>query len=134
MLLTIVVLGTLGVLNYRRNEPLDAELQNRPYKGLSDADVELLIEAYRTQKGQIERKLERVAGREDPMDRYAPADLAGKLQGFDRAQKNASRWREVHGEVLEQEVELERLAHEQSIRARGLDDERVRIWRRVSTF
>jgi len=132
--LVVALLGIAGVVNYRRNAYLDAELEQRPYGGLSDAELTLLIEAHQQEKSQIEARLGSVANRRDPMRGYADGDLSGKLEGFARVQKNARDWKSTRSNMLDHEVEIERLQHEQSIRARGLDDPWNRILRRVTTL
>jgi hypothetical protein len=133
LLLLLAAAGGGGYYNYQRNAHLDEELGARPYASLSTEQLELLIGAYEQERAELARQVALIAS-DDNANGYAPADLMGKVQGFDRAQRESGRWREIHGQMLEREVELDNLAHEKSIRARGLDDEWQRIWRRVVTL
>jgi len=134
LLVLVLCVGGAGYWNYQRNAPLDAELQNRPYAAYSDDELSLLREAYESEKSSHERRLERVAQSGGAEQAYAPSDLSGKIDGFRAAQKQSARWKRARDEVLDREVEIERLQHELSIRARGLDDEWTRIMRRVTTL
>ena len=135
-LFVIIVCALLigGFVNYRRNAPLDAELQNRTYSELKADDLDALLAAYE----QEIRRL-RVWVDEEPM--AAPADRArsasdvgGRAETFSRFQREANRWRALRYEVLEREASIEALQHEKSIRARGLDLRWRQILQRVTTF
>jgi len=130
--------GGLGYWNYQRNAHLDApeQREKRPYESLSDSEVEMLLAAYQSEKQKLEQQLALVAQRQDPMQGYSPEDLSGKLQAFDKVQRNTEQWKRTNRQMLEQVVEIERLQKEQLTRAQGgaSNDEWARIWRRVSTF
>ncbi len=123
-----------GFVNYRRNAPLDAELQNRTYAELKADDLDALLAAY-----ELETRRLRAWVDEEPMaapvDRARSAsDVGGKAETFARLQREARRWRVARSEVLEREATVDALQLEKSIRARGLDQRWRQILRRVTTF
>ncbi len=123
-----------GFVNYRRNAPLDVELQNRTYAELKADDLDALLAAY-----ELETRRLRAWVDEEPMaapvDRARSAsDVGGKAETFSRFQREAHRWRVARYEVLEHEATVEALQLEKSIRARGLDQRWRQILRRVTTF
>ncbi len=123
-----------GFVNYRRNAPLDVELQNRTYAELKADDLDALLAAY-----ELETRRLRAWVDEEPMaapvDRARSAsDVGGKAETFSRFQREAKRWRVARSEVLEREATVEALQLEKSIRARGLDQRWRQILRRVTTF
>lgn len=133
VLLAIATIG--GFANYTRNAPLDAELANRPYATLSEADLDALLQAYTSEQQGLQNRLNNYAqDRTGVMDGFAPADLGGKVNAFDSFQRKNNKWRDTNREKLSHEIELEKLTKEKNIRARGLHVERNRVWRRVTTF
>ncbi len=123
-----------GFVNYRRNAPLDVELQNRTYAELKADDLDALLAAY-----ELETRRLRAWVDEEPMaapvDRARSAsDVGGKAETFSRFQREAKRWRVARSEVLEREATVEALQLEKSIRARGLDQRWRQILRRVTSF
>ncbi len=123
-----------GFVNYLRNAPLDAELQNRTYAELKSDDLDALLAAYEQETRRLRAWVD-----EEPM--AAPADRAlsasdvgGKAETFSRFQREANRWRAQRYEVLEREATIAALQTEKSIRARGLDLRWRQILRRVTTF
>ena len=135
-LFAIVVCGLLigGFVNYRRNAPLDLELQNRTYAGLKADDLSALLSAY----GQETRSLRGWVDQEPmaaPVNRArGPSDVGGKAEAFSRFQREASRWSSLRHKILEQEATIQALQLEQSIRQRGLDQRWRQILRRVTTL
>jgi len=135
LVLLVVGLGVAGFANYQRNEPLDHELQNRPYQAYKIEDLQKLENAYQGEMDGLQARLSRTGGDNTRMlDGYAPADFDGKLKAFERFQRKNNSWRDTNRARLEHEVELEKIQSELSIRERGLDDELTRIKRRVLTF
>jgi len=134
LLIALVVLVGGGYYNYQRNAPLDRELQNRPHAGLSTSDLELLFEAHKAELARLERKLGVQSDGTREVGSYAPSDLKGKLQGFDRFQSRNRLWKEVYREKLDQELAIESIDKERALRHQGLDQRWVQIWRRVSTL
>jgi hypothetical protein len=134
LVLLLAAAGGGGYYNYQRNAHLDEELGARPYASLSTEQLELLVAAYQQERDELARQVAVVAADDGSPSRAPAADFMGKVSDFDRAQRDSVRWREVRGQMLEREVELEKLEREKGIRARGLDDEWTRIWRRVTTL
>ena len=135
VLIVLIVMGIplAGGLNYVRNEPLDNELKDRPYAGISDADLDSLLGAY-------DKELSRYNGvADDPLatsynspESYKAYDE--KVAAFERFQKSNESWKRVRREAAGHETTLKALQHERSIRDRGLDQEWQRIMRRVTTL
>jgi len=124
-----------GYYNYQRNAPMDADLQKeRPYKTLATADVQKLLAAYGAEHTRAKNSVANAPGGAGAIDRFAASDVGGKAQGFATFQRENERWKNARGQVFEQEKTLADLRLEKSIRDRGLDIERTRIWRRISTF
>jgi hypothetical protein len=139
ILLVLVVLcaalGGAGYWNYQRNEHLDQDLQNRPYRTLKDRDLALLEQAYRDELASFTKKLQKQSQRLGGGDgKYAASDLQGKIEGFGKAQASAGRVRDTQLEVAERQVGVEHIEREKRIRAAGLDQEWNRIKRRLLTF
>jgi hypothetical protein len=132
--LLLVLLPVVGFVNYRRNAPLDEELQNRIHANLSDADLLTLIEAYRLETKRLAASVTEAPGGEDELDGIAPGDFDGKVKAFQNFQVYNRQWRRSRAELFEQEAALEELRREQSIRERGLDKPANRILRRVVSF
>jgi hypothetical protein len=133
LVLLLVVVPALGFLNYRRNAHLDAELENRVYATLSAEDLEALSAAYQSQVDDLATRVADNPQGADEMDSFAPADLQGKVKGFESFQGYNRHWRRMRAELFEQEAALKEIQREQSIRARGLDDPINRVKRRVLT-
>ena len=61
LLLVVVLLGLVGVAgayNYHRNAWMDQELESfRPYKGLSDEELDTLVEAHRGEMVTMQQSL-----------------------------------------------------------------------------
>ncbi len=135
---TLLIIGCAlligGSVNYLRNAPLDAELQNRTYAELKSDDLDALLAAYE----QETRRLRAWVDEEPmaaPVNRARSAsDVGGKAETFSRFQREANRWRAQRYEVLEGEATIDALQKEKSIRARGLDLRWRQILRRLTTF
>ena len=137
LLAVLLLLGLplVGVINYVRNEPLDRELENRTYAGLSDADLDALLSAYGAEVKNFEAGA--IDGEPTTTDHNDPGRFGHygeKVDAFEKFQRTNSDWRKERGQVFESEATLDAIRHEKSIRARGLHTEQGRIWRRVSTF
>jgi hypothetical protein len=137
LLAVLLVLGLplVGAINYVRNEPLDNELKDRTYGGVSDEDLAALLGAY----GQEIKNFKSGAIDAEPTttDHNDPGRFGHygeKVNAFEKFQRTNSSWRKERGQVFESEATLEAIRHEKSIRDRGLHKEWKRIWRRVSTF
>lgn len=133
IVLAVVVLGVAGFWNYDRNEHLDKDLEVRPYAGLSDGDLDGLLEAYEAQAATLQQSLG--GGPDDSgLRRIRPHDLGRKVEAFERFQAENRRWKEGHRKALASQVEIDRLRRERKIREAGLDQEWRRILRRVITL
>ncbi len=133
LVLLLGLIGAGGYANYQRNAELDQELEFRPYAGLSDADLDALLEAYQQELSQIEDSLGN--GPDGSVFRGTkPADLGGKLKAFERFQQENERWKRGHREAINQKVVLDALRQEQAVRRAGLHKPWRRIMRRVTTF
>ena len=134
LVLSVAGLCAGGFLNYRRNAHLDAELQNRIHGDMSDPNLAALIAAYQEQVAQLAAQVGEAPPGQDELDSFAPSDIQGKVQGFERFQQYNRAWRRSRAELFEQEAALEELRREQSIRERGLDKPFNRVKRRVLTL
>ncbi len=135
VVLALLVLGIGGFANYQRNADLDTEFQKRrPYRGTSDADLELLIQAYTEERLGLQARLDSDRDRTGVMDGYAPSDFNGKLKAFERFQRKNESWREANRAKLERELVVEEIRREQAIRRSGMDSPWKRIRRRVLSF
>ncbi len=133
LVLLLVVVPALGFLNYRRNAHLDAEFENRVYATLSDEDLKTLSEAYQAQVNDLATRVADKPLGADEMDSFAPADLQGKVKGFEAFQGYNRHWRRMRAELFEQEAALKEILRERSIRERGLDNPINRVKRRLLT-
>lgn len=134
LLLLLLALAGGGYYNYERNAPLDADLQNRPHATLSTRDLEILYQAH---KSELERLTKQLAAKPDgtqEVQNYAPSDVKGKLQSFDRFQSRNKAWQDVYGDKVDQEIALESVEKERVIRQKGLDKRLNQILRRVTTL
>ncbi|MFQ5513455.1 MAG: hypothetical protein ACE5FG_03385 [Myxococcota bacterium] len=125
LVLALLLVG--GAINYERNADLDAELERRPYAHLPSADLEAMLAGTEAELTELRRWV----GEEPRMRRTAQrpdaSDLGGKLQAFERYQRETRQWSARRAAVLEREVTVEAIRRELSFRERGLD----RAWRRV---
>lgn len=133
-LVLLVILPIGGFVNYRRNAPLDKELENRTYATMPDKDLKALVQAY---EGEVKRLGGLVSDKpqgEDELEGFSPSDYDGKLKAFRTFQQYNDQWRRARGDLFEQQAALEELRREESIRSRGLDRPWNRVLRRVLTF
>jgi hypothetical protein len=137
LLLLVLVVGAAGGLywNYQRNAAMTADLAKpRPYAKMSTPDLTKLIAAY---QGEIKRKKAHVAAApsgQDAIDRKGESDVGGKADAFANFQRENERWKAQRGAVMEEEVELQALMFEKSIRDRHLDDPQYVLKQRLLTF
>jgi hypothetical protein len=126
-----------GAWNYQRNAHLAEEAKApRPYKSYSMEQLDQLLQAYTQEKAQFQSSLGKLEVKGEDGPAYAPSDLKGKLNGFERAQKNAARYNDVHSAMLDREVEIDRIQKERALRqAGGGDDSPWSLtYRRITTF
>ncbi|MEX2205655.1 MAG: hypothetical protein WEF50_05440 [Myxococcota bacterium] len=134
MILVVAVVGG-GYYNYARNAHLDADLQQpRPFATLETPDVAQLLSAYEQDAARLRGNVAKAPGGADVIDRFDSSDVGGKAQGFASFQKDNQRWKNARGQVFELEKTITDLRFEKSIRDRGLDNEKTRIWRRLTTI
>ena len=132
LLLLVLLVGLGGAWNYRRNEPLDEELAFRPYAGVSDEDLQALLDAH--QERVLHMAQDFTGGGPDTSMRHlAPSDFRGKIKQFERFQQDHERWRQGRREMLSEQTMVDAVEHERSIRRRGLHQPWGRIMRRVTT-
>jgi hypothetical protein len=135
LMVLVVGVGGTGYYNYQRNAPMDADLhQPRPFRTLKSPDVAQLLAAYEKDLARLKGNVAQAPGGADVIDRFDSSDVGGKAQGFASFQRDNERWKNKRGQVFELETTITDLRLEKSIRDRGLDVERTRIWRRISTF
>ena len=132
--LTLLLLATAiaGGANYVRNEPLDAELADRPYATISEAELNSLRRAYRAEAEDLRAWI--AAEPQARPSATSASDMQGKLQDFERFQHEANEWRAQRSRLLEREVTLAKLQQERSIRDRGLHRPWRQVLRRVISF
>lgn len=135
----VLVLLLLGVpalagINYMRNEPLDQELAQRPYAGITDAELGQLLGAYGNQVKSSRAQVAEEPGSDAYSDPASFDQYDDKVQAFEKFQNTNESWKHTRGELFGEQTTLQDLQHEKSIRDRGLHRAWPRIWRRVSTF
>ena len=135
LLFLAIATGGTGYYNYTRNAPMDADLSKpRPFSTLKTPDVGQLLAAYEKDLARLKGAVASAPGGAEVIDRFDSSDVGGKAQGFASFQKDNQRWKNKRGQVFELEKTIGDLRLEKSIRDRGLDVEKTRIWRRISTF
>lgn len=115
LLLLLLLLGILagaGTWNYRRNlAAQNAEV--RPYRTLSDADLQTLTAAYESEVAQLSKRYEAARRQRSA----APAAGGDRFQRFEKAQQRGRAERELGYRVSEREAALDELHEEQRRRA-----------------
>lgn len=112
LLVLLGLLGGVGAWNYQRN--LAAEAQEvRPYRTVSEGDLETLIAAYEGEIAQLESRYTR-ARRQGAAAAPAGGD---RFDAFEQAQQRGRAVREVGYRLSEREAALEELRKEQQRRA-----------------
>jgi hypothetical protein len=132
--LLLLGIPLVGGVNYMRNAPLDEELRDRPYAGITDADLAALIAAYRSQVEQAEAGVESEPSMHAFNDPARFGHYGEKVEAFEKFQGSNEQWKRARARLFGEQTTLQALLHEESIRARGLHRPAGRIWRRVSTF
>ncbi len=134
-LVLLAIVGALlgvGFINYQRNEALDKDLQFRPYAGYATPDLQALRKAYEQQAGQMRGALGEVD--QSGIARTKPSDYQGKIEAFERFQRQNEDWKEGHRELLGTQVIVDQIKKEQELRRAGLDNPWNRVLRRATTF
>lgn len=113
--LLVVLLAALGGANYLRNLRAE-EAVPRPYQSYSDAEIEALVEAYRTEAESLDRRLEDVR-----KGRVAPSGgtlIGDRVEDYERARRKGERVRGLAREAADREATVEELERERAIRER----------------
>lgn len=131
MLLGLVCGG--GYYNYQRNAHLDKDLKFRPFAGITDPELQVLVEAYETKMQHMARNFG-ASGPQVHNRRAAPSDLPSKVAAFEQFQRENERWKEGRRQILSESATIDQLRHEQKIREQGLHKPWVRMMRRVTTM
>ncbi len=121
LLVVVLLLGLLvgGAFNYRRNLEAETAERPRPYRTLSDAEVEQLIAAYRV---EIEAWQGRVADTRDQTGGVRErAHLDARIREFERVHRSGRGERAVGQELAGRQIELEKLEEEQRLRSGSQD-------------
>jgi hypothetical protein len=136
LLILVLVVGVplLGAFNYMRNAPLDEELKQRPYAGISDADLASLLAAYGQQVEHARAGVAEEPSTHDFNDPERFGHYGEKVEAFEKFQHSNDQWKQARGQLFGEQTALKDLRHEASIRERRLHQPWPRIWRRVSTF
>jgi hypothetical protein len=126
LLLVALLLLTVAVaVNYERN--LRADLAARPFGGYEDAEIALLLDAYR---GEVETRTGRVAAR--PGDAVVGgSSFQDHVRAFEEARRRNDAWREELGELGAREAMVRALQAEQ--RERAASERTLEFLRRLFT-
>src|SRR5262245_21290592 len=107
--LVLLLLGVPAVagINYMRNAPLDQALAQRPYAGITDADLDQLLGAY---GNQVKRSRAEV-GQEPGSNAYSdPASFDqydDKVRAFEKFQNTNESWKHTRGELFGEQTALQ---------------------------
>jgi hypothetical protein len=129
----LALLAGGGAYNYHRNAYLDEATQFRPYRGLSDADLQTLLRAYESRHKRMQTNFAG-PGPDVAVEHLGASDLGGKVKAFDHFEVEHQRWKEGRREMLGEEVTVDSLRKEQALRRQGLDNPWTRILRRATTL
>jgi hypothetical protein len=134
----VLVLAALvagGAYNYHRNARLEREAAGqRPYGGLSDADLEVLTAAYEAELQSLKHRLSEIGEPSAAGRPKSPSDLGQRVRDFERAQFSNERWRAIHGDVKDRESQLEKLRQEASARRAAGESGWLRFLRLLTTL
>ncbi len=137
LLLLVLAAATVGGLayNYQRNAYLEADLHKpRPYATIPTAELPKLIAAYAADIKRRKGGISAGPTGAEAIDRRDDSDVGGKADAFAGFQRQNENWKRQRGQVMEQEVELQKLQFEKSIRDRHLDDPKYVFKLRLLTF
>jgi hypothetical protein len=125
-----VLLMAAGGWNYKRNADIE-NAKPRPYRGYSDVDLAVLMDAYGGEVERHSRTLEAV-GRDDVVVQ-GRARLRDQVREFERVQKVHDQRRSLKGNVAENEASRSQIKLELQKRAADRPAYRM-VLRRVTTF
>jgi len=111
LLVLLALIGGVGTWNYQRNVAAEAA-EVRPYRSLSEADLETLIAAYEAEIAQLEKRYEQLRGGS------AGARAGGdRFDAFEQAQQRGRVVREAGYAISERGASLAELREERQRRA-----------------
>jgi hypothetical protein len=131
LVVLLLALGVGGAWNYRRNLDAEAAESPRPYRTLSDAEIEQLITAYEGEIGEWETREGGVRSTTGGVRDRAHFD--DRVREFERVQRSGARVRAVGDELRVRQIELEKLEEEQRLRSDSQDVLALHL-RRLLTF
>jgi hypothetical protein len=111
----LALAGGFGAWNYQRN--LAAErAEVRPFRSYSDADLDSLSEAYRSEVETYTKRYEARTGRKVSINEHAHTDQ--KLREFERVQRISRDTRDLVTQLARQYVAIEQLDAERRKRVK----------------
>jgi hypothetical protein len=111
----LALAGGFGAWNYQRN--LAAErAEVRPFRSYSDADLDSLSEAYRSEVETYTKRYEARTGRKVSINEHAHTDQ--KLREFERVQRISRDTRDLVTQLAQQYVAIEQLDAERRKRVK----------------
>jgi hypothetical protein len=114
LVVLLALMGGLGTWNYKRNLAAEqAEL--RPFRTYSDADLDSLTAAYRTEVEAYTRRYEALTGHKPQIRERTYTDQ--KIREFERVQRISQKTRDVVTELAKRHVALDQLDQERRKRA-----------------
>jgi hypothetical protein len=119
LVVLVLALGVGGAWNYRRNLEAEAMESPRPYRTLSDVEIEQLITAYRSEID--EWAVRGGEARTRPSSVRERAHFEDRIREFERVQRAGARERAVDDQLVMRQVELEKLEEEQRLRSGSQD-------------
>ncbi|NQZ97803.1 MAG: hypothetical protein HRU01_14930 [Myxococcales bacterium] len=120
----------VGTWNYQRNAAAE-DAVIRPYRGLSNADLEQLSAAYEEEIAALDSHYQVVAARRPTVRRAI--FTTEKVREFERVQKVGQATRDLGSKRNERRAELERVRREVELRSRRGGELQVML-RRVFTL
>lgn len=117
LLSVVLLLGLLvgGAWNYRRNLEAEEAANRRPYRTLSDTELDQLIAAYRSEVDAWERRRQQLPS--EAGGAREASRLDERIRAFERAQESGARRRAVSQELSSRQIALEKLEEEERLRA-----------------
>jgi hypothetical protein len=126
----LVFLGVAGATNYHRNVSREAQ-QLRPFRGYADADLDTMLEAYRTDADSLSGRY--VATQQGRTALRGGGLIDQQIDQFERIQQRREVIREAGAQLSMREADIQQIEKEKKLRAA----ERNRfmlILRRLTTF
>ena len=130
----LALLGLLGGVGYRNytNAVAQEDRIPRPYRAYSDADLDQLEAAHRSQVKQLKQQWDAARGvRVDAGD--GGVTVGDRARDFERAQAHGRDVRDLKSQMAESEVALDKVREERRLRASEKDKLKLFV-RRVTAF